>query len=143
MSEAGRDREAGLTLIETLVALAITVMVGVLAYPRLQQNLLSYTQRQTVAVVSERLREAHAGALAADGPVAFYVTPNGRSLAVSGMAGDATPPGVTVSSPNGKPIIFYGDGSSTGGVVFVTASGRSIPIWVVAVTGGVAVGRKT
>lgn len=142
MSATGRAREAGLTLIETLVALAITVLTGLIVFPRLQQVLLVYTQRQTVAVVSERLREAHAGALSADGPVVFFLAPTGRALAVSGMAPDVTPQGVTVSSPNRRSIVFYGDGSSTGGVVYVTAAGRSIPVWVVAVTGGVAVGRK-
>jgi prepilin-type N-terminal cleavage/methylation domain-containing protein len=142
MSATGRTRDAGLTLIETMVAMAITVLAAMIAFPKLQQMLLIYSQRQTVSVVAERLREAHAGALAADRPVAFAVAPNGRALGVSGMAPSVTPRGVGLSSPSGRLIIFYGDGSSTGGVVWVTAANRSVPVWVVPATGAVAIGRK-
>jgi type II secretory pathway component PulJ len=142
MSATGRARDAGLTLIETMVAVAITVLAALIGFPRLQQVLLIYSQRQTVSVVAERLREAHAGALAADRPVAFAVARNGRALAVSGMAPAVTPPGVGLSSPEGRTIIFFGDGSSNGGVVWVTAANRSVPVWVVSATGAVAVGRK-
>jgi len=129
-------------LIETLVAVAITVLAALIGFPRLQQVLLIYSQRQTVSVVAERLREAHAGALARDGPVAAAVGAGGRALGVSNTSPTITPPGVGLSSPGGRVIIFFGDGSSNGGVVWVTAAGRSVPVWVVAATGSVAIGRK-
>jgi len=124
------------------VAVAITVMAALIGFPRLQQVLLIYSQRQTVSVVAERLREAHAGALAADRPVAFAIAPNGRALAVSGMAPAFTPHGVGLSVPGGRAIVFFGDGSSNGGVVWITAVNRSVPVWVVSTTGAVAIGRK-
>jgi hypothetical protein len=142
MSATGRARDAGLTLIETLAAVAITLLAALIGFPRLQQVLLIYSQRQTVSIVAERLREAHAGALAGDRPVAFAIASNGRALGVSGMAPAVTPQGVGLSSPGRRAIVFFGDGSSSGGVVWVTAANRSIPVWVVSATGAVAVGRK-
>jgi prepilin-type N-terminal cleavage/methylation domain-containing protein len=143
MSETGRARDAGLTLIEVLAAVAVTTIVSLILFANLRPRFLVYAQRQTVSVVAERLRQAHAGALGADRPVAFAVAPNGRALGVSGMRPEVAPQGVALSSPNGRVIVFYGDGSSNGGVVWVTAANRSIPVWVVAATGAVAIGRKT
>ncbi len=131
-----------MTLIEILAAVAVTTLVSLLLLTNLQPQMLVYAQHQTVSVVGERLREAHAGALARDGPVAAAVGARGRALGVTGMNPAVTPPGVALSSPGGRVIVFFGDGSSTGGVVWVTAAGRSIPVWVVAATGSVAIGRK-
>jgi hypothetical protein len=131
-----------MTLIEVLAAIAVTTLVSLILFLNLQPQMLVYSQRQTVSVVAERLREAHAAALGADQPMAFAVAPNGRALGVSGMAPAATPRGVGLSSPGGRAIVFYGDGSSNGGVVWVTAANRSVPVWVVAATGAVAIGRK-
>ena len=131
-----------MTLIEVLAAVAVTTLVSLLLLTNLQPQLLVYAQHQTVGVVAERLREAHAGALGRDGPVAAAVGARGRALGVSGMSPTVTPPGVGLSSPGGRTIVFFGDGSSTGGVVWVSAAGRSTPVWVVAATGSVAIGRK-
>jgi type II secretory pathway component PulJ len=131
-----------MTLIEVLAAVAVTTLVSLILFLNLQPQMLIYAQHQVVSVVAERLREAHAGALAADQPVAFAVAPNGRALGVSGMAPALTPRGVGLSSPGGRVIVFFGDGSSNGGVIWVTAANRSIPVWVVPATGAVAVGRK-
>lgn len=132
-----------MTLIEVLTAVAVTTLVSLLLLTNVQPQLLTYAQHQTVSVVAERLREAHAGALARDGPVAAAVGAGGRALGVSNMSPTLAPPGVGLSSPGGRVIIFFGDGSSTGGVVWVTAKGRSTPVWVVAATGSVAIGRKS
>jgi len=131
-----------LTLIEVLAAVAVTTLVGLLLLMNLQPQLLVYAQHQTVSVVAERLREAHAAALARDGPVAAAVGADGRALGVSGAPPSIAPPGVGLSVPGERVIIFFGDGSSNGGVVWVTARGRSTPVWVVAATGSVAIGRK-
>ena len=131
-----------MTLIEVLAAVGLTVLVSLLVLTNLQPQLIIDAQHQTVSVVAERLREAHAGALARDGPVAAAVGGGGRALGVSGMAPTFAPAGVGLGSPGGRTIVFFGDGSSTGGVIWITAAGRSTPVWVVPATGSVAIGRK-
>ncbi|MGI8841980.1 MAG: hypothetical protein ACR2F8_14545 [Caulobacteraceae bacterium] len=131
-----------MTLIEVLAAVGLTVLVTLLALTNLQPRMVIYAQHQTVAVVAERLREAHADALARDGPVAAAVAAGGRALGVSGMSPAITPAGVGLASPGGRTIVFFGDGSSNGGVIWVTAAGHTPPVWVVTATGSVAVGRK-
>ncbi|MEO8927776.1 MAG: prepilin-type N-terminal cleavage/methylation domain-containing protein [Caulobacteraceae bacterium] len=142
MSATGRRRDAGVTLIEVLAAIAVTSLVGLVLFTNLRPQLLTYAQHQTVSVIAERLREAHAAALRRDAPVAAAVGGRGRALGVSGMAPTFIPAGVGLSSPDDRPIVFFGDGSSTGGVVWVTAASRSVPIWIVPATGSVAIGRK-
>ncbi|MDQ2860075.1 MAG: hypothetical protein M3T55_04980 [Pseudomonadota bacterium] len=131
-----------MTLIEVLTAVAVTTLVSLLLLTNLQPQMLIYAQHQTVSVVAERLREAHSGALARDGPVAAAVGSGGRTLGVSNTSPTITPPGVGLSSPGDRVIVFFGDGSSNGGVVWVTAASRSTPVWVVAATGAVAIGRR-
>jgi hypothetical protein len=131
-----------MTLIEVLAAVGLTVLVSLLVLTNLQPQLIIYAQHQTVSTVAERLREAHAAALARDGPVAAAVGGRGRALGVSGLAPTFTPAGVGLASPGERTIVFFGDGSSTGGVIWVTALGRSTPVWVVPATGSVAIGRK-
>ncbi|MGI9169267.1 MAG: hypothetical protein ACR2FH_03710 [Caulobacteraceae bacterium] len=131
-----------MTLIEILAAVAVTLLVSLLLLVNLQPQLVVYAHRQSVGVVASRLREARAWALRRDAPIAAAVGGRGRVLGVSGMAPTVTPAGVGLSTPGDRPIVFFGDGSSSGGVVWVTAANHSVPVWVVAATGSVAVGRK-
>ncbi|MBA3811689.1 MAG: prepilin-type N-terminal cleavage/methylation domain-containing protein, partial [Caulobacteraceae bacterium] len=75
----GRDRQSGTTLVEALVVVAITALVSLIGFPRLQQGLTRLSQRQTVSAEAERLREARAGALRGDRSVTFKVAANGRA----------------------------------------------------------------
>lgn len=127
-----------------LVVLAITALVALIGLPQMQQALLTLSQRQAVAVVAARLRLARAQALRADAPVAFAVAPDGAAYGVVGGVATPTPPGVTVRIPraalaaNGR-IIFYGDGSASGGAVAVSAGRRTLRVIVTAGGGAVAV----
>jgi type II secretory pathway pseudopilin PulG len=138
-----RREESGTTLIETLVVVAITTLVSLIALPQLRQSLLILSQRQAVAVVAARLRLARAQALREDAPIAFAVAPRGDGYGVIGGATTPTPPGVTVSilrgtsAPGGR-IVFYGDGSASGGVVAVSAGRRTFRVYVSPGAGSVA-----
>ncbi len=140
---AQRTTQAGFTLIEMLVVMAITALVALIGFPQMQQALLSLSQRQAVAVVAARLRLARAQALRADGPVAFAVAPDGAAYGVIGGVATPAPPGVTVriqqaAAANGR-IIFYGDGSASGGAVAISAGRRTLRVMVTAGAGAVAV----
>jgi len=136
--------QSGTTLIETLVVVAITALVALIGLPQMQQGLLTLSQRQAVAVAAARLRLARGEALRHDEPVAFGVAPGGAAYGVIGGVATPTPPGVTVRIPQGTGtadgrIVFYGDGSASGGVVAVSAGRRTLRIVVSPGAGTVAV----
>jgi general secretion pathway protein H len=150
MSAAGEARprlssDAGTTLVEALVVVTLTVMVGAIVLPAVGQSLMTLGRRQAVAVVAARLREARAGALRHDAPVVFSIAANGAAYGTSDGEVSPTPPGVTLSIPRpdnlgrGGRIIFYGDGSSTGGSVAVSGGQRTTRIFVAPLGGAVAV----
>ena len=141
MWATGSRRQAGTTLIEALVVVAITALVSLIGFPRLQQGLLTLSQRQTVSAVAVRLREARAGALRSDRPAVFAIAANGRAYGWSGGPRWAAPAGIALA-PAGGAITFFTDGSSTGGAVWVVAPHRRLSVWVTPATGAVAVGRK-
>jgi general secretion pathway protein H len=146
MSETGDHpprpaAQAGETLIEALVVVAIVSLVSLIGFPRLQQGLLAMSQQQAVAVVAARLRQARADALSTDTPVIFRAAPDGRAYRVSNGPVAKPPPGVTVEpTTSGGAIAFYGDGSSSGGSVIVRAKLRAVPVNVMAPSGVVVVG---
>ena len=105
----------GFTLIEMLVVLAILGLIGGLAFPRLQQASQMQAFRTAGSTLSAMLREARARALRTGTPI--------RVLGGAARPADIPPP-MTVAAPPGG-IVFYGDGSSTGGTaVLEAASGR-------------------
>jgi competence protein ComGC len=142
MSETGRrsTRDAGTTLIEALVVVAITSLVSLLCFPRLQQGLMTLSQRQTAATLTARLREARATSVLNDRPVMFSVWAKGRLYGWRNATA-ATAPGVYLTAVNG-PIAFYSDGSSSGGAIWVTAGRRSYLVGVDAANGSVGLWRR-
>jgi len=133
--------QAGTTLIEALAVVAITTLIALIGFPRMQQSLLTLSQRQTVAVVASRLREARAEALKRDRPAAFSVAADGRVYGASVGEPATAPLGVTLAlaaAGSGR-IVFYGDGSSSGGQVLVRTAQRTIAVRVVPQTGVVIV----
>jgi type II secretory pathway pseudopilin PulG len=133
--------DAGTTLVEALAALAITSLVALIGFPRLQQALIGASQRQTVAVVAAQLRQVRTAALRTDRPQALAVFADGGGFAALG-ATSTVRPGLRLSSGSGRAIAFYGDGSSPGGVIWVTAGGRSLPVTVAPVTGAISVAER-
>jgi type II secretory pathway pseudopilin PulG len=128
MSETGRRGDAGTTLIEALVVVGIMSLVITVAFPRLQQSMVTLVRRQAATAVVERLREAHATALLKDQPIVFSVADNGRLYGWRGSTA-RTNAGVYLR-PTSGPIAFYGDGTSSGGAVWITSARRSYLIGV-------------
>jgi len=133
--------DAGTTLIEALVVVGITAMVALIGFPRLQRSLATMAEQQTVASVATGLRQARATALRGDGTVAFAVAGGGREYGMGGGPVAHAAPGVTLTaaSARGGRILFYGDGSSSGGVVLVHGAKRTTAVEVRAWGGAVAV----
>jgi type II secretory pathway pseudopilin PulG len=142
MSATGRSGrgDAGTTLIEALVVVAITSLVTMIGFPRLQQSLLTLSEHQTTATVAARLREARATAILNDRPIVFAVSANGHLYGWRNAAA-ATGPGVYLTAVGG-PITFYSDGSSSGGAIWVTAGRHSNLVGVDAANAAVGLWRR-
>jgi type II secretory pathway pseudopilin PulG len=140
--EAPFAADAGTTLIEALAVVAITALIAVIAFPQMNQALTSLTQRQTVAVVAARLREARAQAMLRDETAVFAVASDGAGYGVTGGPIFRAPPGVSLGSKTPIPegVAFYGDGTSSGGVVFINAGRRTMTVTVAPLSGVVGVG---
>jgi hypothetical protein len=105
------------------------------AFPRLQQSLLAFAQRQSVAAVSASLRRTRGEALRVDRPRVFAVSDDGRRYGSAGRGFAALPPGVTLTGA--RVVIFYGDGSSEGGRMQVAGGHRATTLVVSAATGNI------
>ena len=138
--ESRGGAQAGTTLIEALAVVAITSLVALIGFPRLQQELLTLAQRQTVCVVAARLRQVRAEAMVGDRPMVFAIGRDGLDFRASDGASARTPPGVELNAAR-PGVTFYVDGSSSGGSIWVRAGRRSVPVFVAPVTGAVSVGR--
>lgn len=130
--------QAGFTLIETLVVMAITAMVGAIAFPNIERSLQALALRQTAAVVQANLRVARGEALRGDQMVAFDVDADGGGYAWTNGPVQRTPRGIEVSLANRQVITFFADGSSSGGEVALAGAGRQIRVAVDPQTGAVA-----
>jgi type II secretory pathway pseudopilin PulG len=137
--------ESGTTLIEALAVVAITALTALIGYPHLERSFLVLAQRQTSALVAERLRQARAEARRRDQPVALIVAADGRSFGLSMGPSIPAPLGVTVTAraTNSGPIEFYGDGTSNGGRVLVSAGQWTVPVTVMPQAGVVFMGNGT
>jgi general secretion pathway protein H len=140
MSATGNSRraQAGFTLIETLVALGMAVLIGAMIFPDLERTLHTLALRQTAAVVQANLRVARGEALRGDQMIAFAVDSDGEGYAWTNGPAQRAPRGVAMRASNGQPITFFPDGSSSGGQITITGSNLRMDITVDPQTGAVA-----
>lgn len=131
--------EAGFTLLEAVVVVAVTALIGGVVFPDLRRTLQALQVRQTAAVIEANLRVARAEAFRQSQPVAFAVEPDGTGFAWTGGPARAVGRGVNLSLLPGRPIVFFADGSSNGGAVSVAGAGagRRYRLTVDPATGGV------
>ncbi|HXU99200.1 MAG TPA: prepilin-type N-terminal cleavage/methylation domain-containing protein [Caulobacteraceae bacterium] len=142
MAAKNRSLDGGTTLIESLVVLAIIGLTAAIGFPKLQQALAAVSRRETVSAVAAELRQARAYALRADRPTQFVIARDGRAYQGPGSREARTAWGVELRPVTGRAIGFFGDGSSTGGALWVSARGRSTLIRVAPATGAILVGGR-
>jgi general secretion pathway protein H len=122
------------TLIEALVAVALTVMLSALGFAQVDAALAGLRLSQATAMVSSDLRMARANAQR-QGAATFRVSGDGRFYSADARRFVELPRGIGLDLAGDRPLTFFADGSSTGGAVAVqNARGRTV-LQVDAVTG--------
>lgn len=139
MSAIGRS-ESGFTLIEMLVVLAIAGLIAGIGFPRLQGMIAAQEWRTGVAAVTALLRAARARAVLSGRKVTVSgaMTPKGVELRTDADAALALPDTVRIAGP--AAVVFYGDGSASGGEIAVVAGQRRGRIAIAPATGLLLIG---
>lgn len=115
-----------MTLIEALVAVAITVLIGALAFPQLDRMLEDQALAQAAVALRSDLRVARADAMRGGRAIAFTPDRGGRSYRWGRTPRDLDP----ALRLAGKPILFLPDGSSSGGRLTLAGERRRVLIGI-------------
>jgi prepilin-type N-terminal cleavage/methylation domain-containing protein len=128
MSATGKPtaREAGQTLIEMLVALAIMTLVVGIAAPVIGRLLARRTMVEAQGTLAIEVAEARADAVAHAAAVRLAIAPEGNRLVMSsGRPDRALPAGAGLDWPRDG-VVFYGDGTASAwdGAIHVAGASR-------------------
>lgn len=140
MSATGSD-DAGATLLELLVVMGLMVLLATIVFPALDRALDLFQMRQAAGVLESNLRIVRSDAVRSGEEITFTVSPDGRSYGWSEGEVRRVPDGISVRSSNGQPIVFYGDGTTSGGEIAAATHDRRIAIDINAATGAVTPGQ--
>ena|ERR1700733_8477907 len=126
-----------MTLLEALVVVTLTVMIGLVAFPNIERTFGILELHQTVDALAANLRIAHADAMDKGEDVTFTLQSDGHGYEWSEGEARRTPVTVDMEMSKGQDIEFFADGSSSGGVITLADGLHRIDISVDAVTGAV------
>lgn len=139
MSATGENADAGFTLLEMLVTLGIMVLITGLVFPSLLRPLQRAPLVEARAALAANLRAARADAARAGRSVTVEAAQDGRSYGWAGR-GTTLPEGVAFQG-DAPAVVFFADGSSTGGDWRLADARRTLEVSVSPATGVVDAGR--
>ena len=138
MSEAG-NRDAGVTLLEALVVIAVVAMVSAIVAPNMGRSLGLLSLRQSASVVQADLRVARATAMRTGTALTVTRLPDGHGYDwIGGTRHLPTSIALNMSGP----ISFFPDGSLIPATVALKSGRQQIPISIGATTGAVTAGAR-
>jgi len=125
MSATGRPAhpgQAGFTLLEALVTMAVLALISGLAFPTVAQGVAAVAFQQAVAGLSADLVMARAQAIRNGEPTELVVDDSGEGYGWTPGPQRGLIGGLRLSPPGGR-IRFYPDGSSSGGALGLSQAG--------------------
>lgn len=138
MSAAGNS-EAGVTLLEALVVIAIVAMIAALVAPNIGASMDLLSLRQSTSVLQADLRVARATALRTGSTVTVTPLKNGQGY--DWIGGTRRFPNAIRVSMSG-PVSFMADGSMIPATISIASGSRHIPLNINSTTGAItAAGR--
>ncbi len=149
-----RERgDAGFTLIEMMVVLGLIALTLGISLPAFWNSRGSAQLRPLTAQLAAELRMARATAIIQNRPVSFVFDPKARVYQVPGVSRPTSLPasiGLTLTTSKelvrdsgSARLVFFPDGSSTGGKVTLFNRKESMTIQVEWLTGAVIAQRHT
>jgi general secretion pathway protein H len=145
MSATGKQSgEDGFTLLEALVVVALTGLLGGLMFPRLQGAVAGQEFRTARSAMILGVREARAQAIRSGREARFLIAAGGTGFQVQGKALQAIPASVQLGKGGGSdtPLSFYADGTSNGGRLALVSRDRRAEFIVFPTTGLIAEARE-
>jgi len=139
MSVAGS--ESGFTLLEMLVVIGLMTLITMTVAPNIEHMLDLMQLRETAGTLQANLRVVRGDALRSDQQVVFSLASDGKGYSWSEGETRRVPGEVELRMSKGQAIVFYGDGTSSGGDIQASSNGRGISIVVDSATGAVSTGR--
>ena len=125
---------AGFTLLELMVVIAVAALAAALVIPRLTTPSAATDAARASRLIAAALRETRDQAIFANDRTAFILDVERRAFRAGNRPAAALPTSVDISlgtaeslvTDDGKgEILFYPDGSSTGGQILVEPATRS------------------
>lgn len=130
-----------MTLLEALVVVAITAMIGAIGWPAMHAGEAARALRSQSAALVADLKRAHAAAVHLDRPVPLTADADGGGWRWDGGA-LRVDRAIRVHADPAEPIVFYPDGSASGATLTIGSKAHPIRLTVDAATGAVTtVGR--
>jgi general secretion pathway protein H len=141
--------DSGITLVEVLVVLAILALIAAVALPSVRLPSRGAPLGLIATDITAKLRAARVAAITQNREIAFAFDAGARTYAVEGTGpAEALPPGTALSITTARQLVrgsevarlvFFPDGTSSGGTIRLTYERRTVAITVAWLTGVVDV----
>jgi general secretion pathway protein H len=141
--------DEGTTLIEVLIVMAILALVAAVALPSVRLPDRAHSLRSIAADIAGRLRAARATALSENREVAFAFDAETRAYAVEGTGPpQPLPPAIDISITTAREfvrdaqdvkVMFFADGTSSGGAIKLTEARQSVTITIAWLTAAIEI----